>query len=127
MREFRAHYPELQSAGLEVAGISTDTPESSRVWSRRLRLPYPLLSDVERSAGTEFGVVRRLGVGSWSIEFFRRATFLVDARGVVVAQWDRVKIRGHALEVLDFARALDAPRDRAAPGAREIDPDRAAA
>ena len=110
MREFRVHHSELKDAGVEVAGISPDTPESSRTWSRRLELPYPLLSDVERKAGTAFGVIRRFGVGSWSVELFRRVTFLVDARGRVVASWDRVKIRGHALEVLEVARALTAPR-----------------
>ena len=108
MREFRVHYSELKSAGVEVAGISPDTPESSRTWSSRLHLPYPLLSDVERQAGTAFGVIRRLGIGSWKVEIFRRVTFLVDARGVVVASWGRVKTRGHALEVLGVARALAA-------------------
>ncbi len=57
-------------------------------------------------AGAAFGVIRRLGIGSWNVELFRRMTFLVDAGGRVVASWGRVKIRGHALEVLEVARAL---------------------
>jgi peroxiredoxin Q/BCP len=106
MREFRVHYSELQAAGVEVAGVSTDTPESSVEWGQRMDLPYPLLSDVERAAGHAFGVIRRLGIGGWNVELFHRTTFLVDARGVVVAMWRKVKIRGHALEVRDMARAL---------------------
>ena len=106
MREFRAHYSALGEAGVEVAGISTDTPESSLEWARRMDLPYPLLSDVERAAGRAFGVIRSVGIGSWNVEFYRRTTFLVDARGVVVASWRKVKVRGHALEVRDMARAL---------------------
>src|SRR5262245_37631166 len=106
MREFRVHYSELKEAGVEVAGISTDTPESSVDWARRMSLPYPLLSDVERQAGSAFGVIRRLGIGSWNVEFFRRTTFLVDAHGIVVAMWQKVKVRGHALEVRDMVRAL---------------------
>ena len=106
MREFRVHYSELKEAGVEVAGVSTDTPESSVDWARRLDLPYPLLSDAERRAGTAFGVIRRLGVGSWNVEFFRRSTFMVDMNGIVVAMWQKVKVRGHALEVRDMARAL---------------------
>ena len=106
MREFRVHYSELKEAGVEVAGISTDTPESSREWAKRMELPYPLLSDVERVAGNAFGVIRRMGIGAWNVEFFRRSTFLVDANGIVVAMWQKVKIRGHALEVRDMARAL---------------------
>ena len=52
------------------------------------------------------GLIRRIGIGGWNIELFRRVTVLVDARGRVVAAWNRVKIRGHALEVLEMARAL---------------------
>jgi len=106
MREFRAHYDELKEAGVEVAGISTDTPESSRDWARRLDLPFPLLSDEERRAGAAFGVVRHVGIGGWNLEFFKRSTFLVDARGIVVAMWRKVKVRGHATDVLEMARAL---------------------
>lgn len=109
MREFRAHHEELKAAGIEVAGVSTDTPESSREWAHRMDLPYPLLSDVDRSAGNAFGVIRRVGIGGWNVEFFRRTTFLVDERGVVVALWGKVKVRGHALEVLRMGRALSAP------------------
>jgi peroxiredoxin Q/BCP len=109
MREFRAHYEELKAAGIEVAGVSTDTPESSREWAGRMDLPYPLLSDVDRSAGNAFGVIRRVGIGSWNVEFFRRTTFLLDARGIVVALWEKVKVRGHALEVLRMGRVLRPP------------------
>ena len=107
MREFRAHHAELKQAGVQVAGVSTDTPASSREWAQRMELPYPLLSDVERTAGNAFGVIRRIGIGTWNVEFFRRTTFLVDARGIVSAVWEKVKVRGHAHEVLRMARALN--------------------
>jgi thioredoxin-dependent peroxiredoxin len=106
MREFRVHYEELKAAGVEIAGISTDTPESSRDWARRMELPFPLLSDDGREAGAAFGVIRRVGIGTWNVEFFKRSTFLVDARGIVVAEWRKVKVRGHAAEVLEMVRAL---------------------
>jgi thioredoxin-dependent peroxiredoxin len=106
MREFRVHYNELKEAGVEVAGISTDTPGSSRDWARRMELPYPLLSDEERVAGAAFDVIRRVGIGAWNVEFFKRSTFLVDALGIVVAQWRKVKVRGHAAEVLEMVRVL---------------------
>ena len=50
--------------------------------------------------------MRRIGIGGWKIELFRRSTFLIDRHGVVVAVWGDVKIRGHALEVLEVAKAL---------------------
>jgi len=52
------------------------------------------------------GVIRRVGIGGWTVEFFRRSTFLIDSHGAVVATWGKVKVRGHALEVLEAAKSL---------------------
>jgi peroxiredoxin Q/BCP len=106
LREFREVYPEFREHGIELAGVSADTLESHRRWVERLRLPYPLLSDPERSAGNALGLTRRLGIGSWTVELFRRATILVDDHGRVAAVWADVKVRGHARQVLEAALAL---------------------
>jgi peroxiredoxin Q/BCP len=64
-------------------------------------------------------VLRRIGIAGWKIEFLTRSTFLADRRGVIAAVWGRVRVRGHAAEVLAAARALDAaPGDAATPDAR---------
>ena len=106
MRGFRAHHAGFASAHVRLAGVTLDTLESCRWWANRLRLPYPLLSDSARAAGTRCHVLRRVGLGDWNIEFFRRSTFLADRSGVVRAVWGDVKIRGHAAEVLRAASAL---------------------
>jgi peroxiredoxin Q/BCP len=116
MREFRAHHGELLAAGVTVAGVTLDTLESCRTWARRLRLPYPLLSDEARAAGEACHLIERVGIGPWKIEFFRRTTLLADTAGIVRRVWGEVKIRGHALEVLAAARDLGDPS--AADGAR---------
>jgi len=90
-----------------IAGVSTDSLESHQKWSKRLRIPFPLLSDPDRLAGHQLGLLRKLGVGGWSVELFRRATLLVDRAGNVAAAWTEVKIRGHAQQVLEAARALE--------------------
>ena len=92
-----------------VAAVTRDKPEVNHTWATRLRLPYPILSDVEGDAGRSFGVIRGVGVGSWKLEFFRRATFLIDMHGTVSAVWRSVKVRGHAEEVMKLARALARP------------------
>lgn len=108
MREFRARHADLAAAGVTVAGVTLDSIDSCRTWAKRLRLPYPLLSDAERAAGNACHVLDRVGVGGWKIEFFRRTTLLVDAAGLVRAVWGDVRIRGHAREVLRAALALPA-------------------
>jgi peroxiredoxin Q/BCP len=123
IREFRERHAAFAAEGIEIAGISADTVESNRHWSERLKLPYPLLSDPERVAAEAFGGLRRLALGGWSVEFFRRRTVLADRLGTVAAVWDKVHIRGHAAEVLAAARALNSLTDDAG----ESDPGQAPA
>ena len=107
MREFRVRHSEFQAAGVAVAGVSRESPESNRRWAERLGLPYPLLSDREGEAGRAFEVTHRVGIGSWAIEFFRRTTFLAGTDGVIAAAWGDIKVRGHAARVLAAARAIE--------------------
>ena len=88
-----------------MVGVSVDTVESHRKWIERLRLPFLLVSDPDREAGRALELMRRIQVGSWGVEFFRRATLLVDPRGIIVAAWGKVQMRGHAQQVLAAARA----------------------
>ena len=106
LREFRGAHPDFERAGIALAGVSTNTLESHREWAARLALPFPLLADPERRAADTLGLVRRIGIGGWSIDLFRRATLLIDMDGRVAAAWSRVRIRSHAAEVLSAARAL---------------------
>ncbi len=108
MREFRARHAEFVAAGAAVAGVSLDSVESNRAAAERLRLPYPLLTDTERRTGEAFRVLSRIGLGGWNVEFFRRTTVLADAAGTIAAVWGKVKVRGHALEVLQMTHRLAA-------------------
>jgi peroxiredoxin Q/BCP len=92
--------------GLVVAGVTQDSESSNTKWTKKLELPYPLLADVDKTAGQAFRVIRRIGIGSWNIEMFRRSTFLIDAQGLVAAVWGNVKVRGHGDQVLKAADAL---------------------
>jgi thioredoxin-dependent peroxiredoxin len=111
LREFRERHAAFAAEGIEVAGINADTVEGNRHWAERLRIPYPLLSDPARSAAEAFGGLRRIALGTWSVEFFRRRTVLADRQGIVAAVWETVQVRGHAAEVLRSARGLDRAPD----------------
>jgi peroxiredoxin Q/BCP len=86
--------------------VSVDTLASHANWIARLKIPFLLLSDPERKAGKTLELMRRIKIGSWGIEFFRRSTLLVDKQGVIAAAWGKVQIRGHARQVLQTARVL---------------------
>ena len=58
---FRDSHEAFRDAGAEVIGISSDSPESHRRFSERLRLPFLLLSDSDGSVRESYGVPRTLG------------------------------------------------------------------
>ena len=118
MREFRERAPEFHAAGVDIVGVSPDPVERNRDWSERLRLNFPLLSDAARRVGDALGLVRRIGIAGWNIELFRRTTLLVDRDGVVRAVWGDVKVRGHAQDVLNVAKALAQSTASAPPAAQ---------
>ena len=118
MREFRAHHEAFAEIGATVAGISLDPIERAMAWAERLALPYPILSDADRRAGEAFGLIRRLGIGGWTIELLKRATIVADRDGFIRAVWEEVKIKTHAKEVLEAVRhlrTLESPQPPATP------------
>ena len=65
-------YAEIQQAGLDVAGISPQSPASHRAFREKYKLPFRLLSDVDKFVIRMYDVRGPLGFG------VRRATYLVD-------------------------------------------------
>jgi len=109
MREFRAHHDEFLQYGVTVACFSHESVDSNRHWQQKLGLPYALLSDERGEAAEALAVVRHVKLGPWTVDLHRRITFLIDARGDVGAVWERVKVRGHAAEVLALAKVAGRP------------------
>ena len=70
-------YPDLERGGLRVAGVSPQPPDSHRAFRERHALPFTLLADTDRSVARLYGVVGPFGLG------IRRATFLIDAHGLI--------------------------------------------
>jgi thioredoxin-dependent peroxiredoxin len=65
-----------------------------------------VLSDADGVVGRALGALRTIRLGAWTIEFLRRSTLLAGTDGRIARVWTDVKIRGHALQVLEAARAL---------------------
>jgi peroxiredoxin Q/BCP len=76
---------EIQQAGLDVAGVSPQTPASHRAFRQKYNLSYTLLSDVDKFVIRMYDVQGPLGIGT------RRATYLIDQaryiRGAVLADF----------------------------------------
>ncbi len=90
-----------------VVGVSPDSPTSHAKFREKCNLTVPLASDEERALVNDFGVwVKKVNYGREYMGV-ERSTFLIDRAGKIARVWRKVKVDGHALEVLDAARALD--------------------
>lgn len=103
---FRDALPDFTGAKAAVIGISTDDPKSHDKFKKKYDLPFALASDIEHEVAEAYGVwveKNRYGRKYMGVE---RATFLIDAKGKVRRVWRKVKVDGHAAEVLTTVKEL---------------------
>jgi peroxiredoxin Q/BCP len=102
--DFRDRNKPLTDAGAVVLGISTDDVDTHGKFIRKENLNFTLLTDADHKTAEAYGVwVEKNLYGKTSMGI-RRATFVIDKKGVVRKAWPKVKVEGHAEEVLAFVR-----------------------
>ena len=94
------------SLGARVYGISIDSPFVNQKWGEEMGVPFPILSDFNKTAAAEYGVLREELAGLHGIA--NRSVFVVDAEGRISYRW--VSEDPHVLppfdEVVEAVRAL---------------------
>jgi thioredoxin-dependent peroxiredoxin len=103
---FRDRYPAFQRAGIEIVGISRDPIASHQKFRDKERLPFELLADEDETVCRLFDVIREKSLYGRKFMGIERSTFLADADGVLRREWRKVKVPGHAEEVLEAAKSL---------------------
>ncbi len=104
--DFAALAARFAAAGTQIVGISRDSVASHEKFRDKMGFPFPLLSDSDEQACRRFDVIRMKTLYGRSSLGVERSTFLLDARGVLRRQWRKVRVAGHALEVLEAAQSL---------------------
>ena len=105
-QQFAKLAPRFARAGVTVFGISRDSLASHEKFRDKMGYPFALLSDADERVCRLFDVIRKKNMYGRSVLGIERSTFLIDARGVLAREWRKVKVDGHAEEVLEAARAL---------------------
>jgi thioredoxin-dependent peroxiredoxin len=90
----------------EVVGISRDPVASHEKFKKKFKLPFPLASDEDGKVTEAYGVWVEKSMYSKKYMGIERATFLIDDKGIIRNVWRKVKVDGHADEVLETAAAL---------------------
>ena len=105
-KDFSCLIGEFRSAGAEVIGISPDGVESHRRFRSKYDLAVARAADVERKAAEAYGVWVEKSMYGRKYMGVERSTFLIDGKGRVARSWRKVKVPGHAEEVLAAVKAL---------------------
>ncbi len=106
-KDFTALAGEFAKAGAALLGVSKDSPARHAKFAAKYDLKAPLASDA-----AEGGLSDALGIWAEKQNYGRtymgmvRSTYLIGADGKIARIWSKVKVKGHAEEVLAAAQAL---------------------
>jgi thioredoxin-dependent peroxiredoxin len=98
---FRDLYPQFRKRHCEVVGVSRDSVGSHMKFRDKHALPFPLVADTDESWCNAFGVLGEKTLYGRRFIGVIRSTFLIDAEGILVAEWRGVRVPGHAAAVLE--------------------------
>jgi len=104
--DFRDLAPAFRRARTRILGISTDTLESHRRFKDRMKFPFELGSDEDHAVASLFGAWKQKNMYGRRMMGVERSTFLIDAKGAIRREWRKVRVKGHAAEVLEAAREI---------------------
>jgi peroxiredoxin Q/BCP len=105
-QDFSALAGEFEKAGTWILGVSKDDAQRHAKFTEKYELKVPLATDPDGSVCEAFGTWVQKSMYGRKYMGIDRATFLIDRDGVVKRIWRKVKVPGHAEEVLAAAREL---------------------
>ena len=105
-QEFSALAPEFAKAGVGLVGVSKDSLKAHAKFTAKYDLKLPLGSDPEGAVVEAYGSWVEKSLYGRKYMGIDRSTFLIDGDGVIQRVWRKVKVAGHAAEVLAAAKAL---------------------
>ncbi|MBV2148559.1 thioredoxin-dependent thiol peroxidase [Sphingobium sp. AS12] len=105
-KDFTELAGDFAAIGVPVVGVSKDKPAKLKKFADKYGLTVTLASDEPGDACGAFGTWVEKSLYGRKYMGIERATFLIDADGAIARVWPKVKVKGHAAEVLEAARAL---------------------
>ena len=105
-KEFSSLASDFRKAGAEVIGISPDSADSHAKFRKKHDLSVRLAADQDKVVATAYGVWVEKSMYGRKYMGVERSTFLIDKTGRIARSWRKVKVPGHAAEVLAAAQSL---------------------
>ena len=104
--EFNENISKIKRAGWNVVGVSRDTIKSHLKFIDKHSFKFPLISDEDEALCNQFEVIKLKKLYGKEYMGIVRSTFVISPNGEILKHWDKVKVDGHADEVLEFVNGL---------------------
>lgn len=105
--DFRDLHAKFKRQKTRIFGVSRDSLASHEKFRAKQKFPFDLISDPDEALCGKFDVIREKTLYGRKFMGVERSTFLIDADGKLRGEWRKVKVKGHADEVLEAARELN--------------------
>lgn len=103
--DFTKLHSQFSNLGIEVFGISRDSLKSHQNFIQKQNYCFDLLSDADEKVCKIFDVIQEKNMYGKMVKGIERSTFVVG-HGKILKSWRKVKVDGHAQEVLEFVKTL---------------------
>ena len=104
-QDFTSLAADFAAAGAKVVGVSRDDMKKHDKFIAKYDLAVPLIADTDGAISDAFGTWVQKSMYGRKYMGMERATFLIGADGMVIREWRKVKVPGHAAEVLAAVKA----------------------
>lgn len=106
-QDFRDLHAKFRRQKTAIFGVSRDSIASHEKFKAKQKFPFDLLSDPDEKLCGKFDVIQEKNMYGRKVMGIERSTFLIGADGKLKREWRKVKVKGHAEEVLNAAKALN--------------------
>jgi peroxiredoxin Q/BCP len=103
--DFRDSMNRLQSADVQVLGVSPDSLKSHRKFKADFELNFPLISDENKEICQAYGVWVQKSMYGRSYMGVERTTFIIDPQGIIQHIFPKVKVPGHVQAIIEWMAA----------------------
>lgn len=105
-QDFRDLHSKFVRQKTVVFGVSRDSLASHEKFKEKQKFPFELISDPDEKLCRKFDVIHEKSLYGRRFMGVERSTFLIDASGKLRREWRKVKVKGHAQEVLDAVKEM---------------------
>jgi len=106
-QDFRDLHSKFRRQKTVILGVSRDSIASHEKFKAKQKFPFELISDPDEKLCKKFDVIQEKTLYGRKFMGVERSTFLIDANGRLRGEWRKVKVKGHAAEVLEAAKELN--------------------